>query len=141
MALVLAGGNALGAFEAGAYQALHDAGLRPDWVVGSSIGAVNGAIIAGNPPERRTEALQAFWSKAACPTGGEYPHDGLVRAMQRLAGQMQTASFGNQAMFVPNFTGLMANQMSAIGLYDLAPCVARWRNWSTSTSSTRALSV
>jgi NTE family protein len=121
MALVLAGGNALGAFEAGAYQALHDAGLRPDWVVGSSIGAVNGAIIAGNPPERRTEALQAFWSKAACPTGGGYPHDGLVRAMQRLAGQMQTASFGNQAMFVPNFTGLMANQMSAIGLYDLAP--------------------
>nr|WP_052764030.1 patatin-like phospholipase family protein [Microvirga massiliensis] len=60
MALVLAGGNALGSFEAGAYQALHDQGLRPDWVVGTSIGAVNGAIIAGNPPERRREALWEF---------------------------------------------------------------------------------
>ncbi len=60
LALVLAGGNALGTFEARAYQTLHDHGLQPDWVVGTSIGAVNGAIIAGNPPERRTEALQAF---------------------------------------------------------------------------------
>src|SRR4051794_14642841 len=67
--LVLAGGNALGAFQAGAYQALHENGLLPDWMIGASIGAVNGALIVGNPVERRLETLQAFWSKAALPTG------------------------------------------------------------------------
>jgi NTE family protein len=121
MALVLAGGNALGALEAGAYQALHEHGLQPDWIVGSSIRAVNGAIIAGNSPERRTDALQAFWSKVAWPTGGGNAPDGLARIMQRLIGQWQAASFGNQAMLVPSPTGIMAEQMNAIGLYDLAP--------------------
>jgi NTE family protein len=56
MALVLAEGNAPWAFEAGAYQALHDHGLWPNWVAGTSTGAVNGAIIVGNPRERRTNA-------------------------------------------------------------------------------------
>nr|WP_246215846.1 patatin-like phospholipase family protein [Microvirga makkahensis] len=121
LALVLAGGNALGAFEAGAYQALHDQGFQPDWVVGSSIGAVNGAIIAGNPPERRADALRTFWSKVSWPTGSGSAPDGLVNVMQRLAGQMQTASFGNLAMFLPSPTGFMASEMKAIGLYDLAP--------------------
>jgi len=122
LALVLAGGNALGAFEAGAYQTLHDHGLQPDWVVGTSIGAVNGAIIAGNPPERRTEALQAFWAKAAWPTpGGGIAPNGLVQAMQRFAGQLQTASFGNSVMFVPSFLGIAANGAGTVGLYDLSP--------------------
>jgi NTE family protein len=121
IALVLAGGNALGAFEAGAYQVLHDQGLQPDWVVGTSIGAVNAAIIAGNPPAQRTDALRTFWSQVAWPIGGGGAPDGLAHVMQRLAGQLQAASFGNQAMFVPSLTGLLANEMSAIGLYDLAP--------------------
>jgi NTE family protein len=122
VALVLAGGNALGAFEAGAHQALHDQGLRPDWVVGTSIGAVNGAIIAGNPPERRQEALWEFWSKAAWPmAGGASADDGLVQLVQRLAGQLQTASFGNRAMFVPNPGGMVVPEASALGLYDLSP--------------------
>ncbi len=122
MALVLAGGNALGAFEARAYQTLHDQSLRPDWVVGTSIGAVNGAIIAGNPPERRKEALREFWSKAAWPTaGGAMAAVGLVQAMQRLAGQLQTASFGSPAMFMPSFIGMAAFRVGTIGLYDLSP--------------------
>ena len=53
--LVLQGGGALGAYQAGVYQAMHAAGIEPDWVVGTSIGAINGAIIMGNPPERRME--------------------------------------------------------------------------------------
>ena len=53
VALVLQGGGALGAYQAGVYQALHEAGLEPDRVAGVSIGGINGAIIAGNPPERR----------------------------------------------------------------------------------------
>ena len=55
-------GGALGAYQAGVYQALHEAGLEPDWVVGVSIGAINSAIIAGNPPERRLERLEEFWN-------------------------------------------------------------------------------
>src|SRR5882724_9162626 len=51
IALVLQGGGALGAYQAGVYQALHEANIEPDWVCGVSIGAINSAIIAGNPPD------------------------------------------------------------------------------------------
>jgi NTE family protein len=61
--LVLQGGGAVGAYQAGAYEALHDAGFEPDWVIGTSIGAINGAIIAGNAPERRMDSLRAFWKR------------------------------------------------------------------------------
>src|SRR6476619_5165964 len=69
--LVLQGGGALGAYQAGAYVALCDAGHMPSWVAGISIGAVNSAIIAGNPPERRVERLRDFGSasQAACLAG------------------------------------------------------------------------
>ena len=59
VALVLQGGGALGAYQAGVYQALHEAGLEPDWISGVSIGAINAAIIAGNPPEN------AGWKRCA----------------------------------------------------------------------------
>jgi NTE family protein len=59
--LVLQGGGALGAYQAGVYATLAEGGYEPDWVSGISIGAINGAIIAGNPPERRVERLRAFW--------------------------------------------------------------------------------
>ena len=60
IALVLQGGGALGAYQAGVYQALQEAGLEPDWVSGVSIGAINGAIIAGNPPALRLQRLRTF---------------------------------------------------------------------------------
>ena len=59
--LVLQGGGALGAYQVGVYQALHEAGIEPSWVIGTSIGAINGAIIAGNPPEKRLAQLARFW--------------------------------------------------------------------------------
>ena len=59
--LVLQGGGALGAYQAGVYEGLSEAGFLPDWVAGVSIGAVNGALIAGNPGARRIERLRAFW--------------------------------------------------------------------------------
>ncbi|HEY9133202.1 MAG TPA: patatin-like phospholipase family protein [Dyella sp.] len=65
VALVLQGGGALGAYQAGVYQALEEASLQPNWIAGISIGALNAAIIAGNPPERRVEQLEAFW-RAIC---------------------------------------------------------------------------
>src|SRR5579872_85667 len=61
--LVLQGGGALGAYQLGVYQALHEAGIEPDWVIGTSIGAINGAIIAGNAPEARLERLNTFWTR------------------------------------------------------------------------------
>lgn len=59
--LVLQGGGALGAYQAGVYQALHEAGIEPDWVIGTSIGAINAALIAGNAPAQRLAHLRAFW--------------------------------------------------------------------------------
>ncbi len=64
--LVLQGGGALGAYQVGVYQALHEAGVEPDWVVGTSIGAINASLIAGNAPERRLEALREFWCRVEC---------------------------------------------------------------------------
>jgi NTE family protein len=63
--LVFQGGGALGAYQAGVYQAMHDAGVKPDWVIGTSIGAINGAIIAGNAPENRIARLTQFWNGVA----------------------------------------------------------------------------
>jgi hypothetical protein len=61
IALLLQGGGALGAYQAGVYEALAEADLRPDWVAGTSIGGINSAIIAGNPRERRVAKLREFW--------------------------------------------------------------------------------
>ena len=61
IALVLQGGGALGAYQAGVYEELFDTQYQPDWVAGVSIGAINAALIAGNPHERRIERLKEFW--------------------------------------------------------------------------------
>jgi NTE family protein len=59
--LVLQGGGALGSYQAGAYEALHKAGIRPEWIAGISIGAINSAIIAGSPEDKRIDNLRSFW--------------------------------------------------------------------------------
>jgi len=69
IALVLQGGGALGAFQGGVYQALVEAGLHPDWVAGISVGAINAALIAGNPPQTRIDKLRAFWEQATTSAG------------------------------------------------------------------------
>jgi NTE family protein len=70
IALLLQGGGALGSYQAGVYQALAEANLDPDWVAGISIGALNSALIAGNPPEKRVEKLREFWEAvSASPFG------------------------------------------------------------------------
>jgi NTE family protein len=70
VALLLQGGGALGAYQGGVYQALTEANLHPDWVAGISIGDINSALIAGNPPERRVERLRAFWETISTPPPG-----------------------------------------------------------------------
>src|SRR5262249_16343206 len=61
--LVFQGGGALGAYQAGVYQALHEAGVQPDWVIGTSIGAINASLIAGNEPGKRLDRLEEFWRR------------------------------------------------------------------------------
>ncbi|NRR28622.1 patatin-like phospholipase family protein [Oxalobacteraceae bacterium] len=63
--LVLQGGGALGAYQAGVYHALHEHGLAPDWIVGTSIGAINAAILAGNDQQTRLSRLKQFWDRIA----------------------------------------------------------------------------
>jgi len=61
--LVFQGGGALGAYQAGVYQALHEAQIEPDWIIGTSIGAINASLIAGNEPENRLPRLEEFWRR------------------------------------------------------------------------------
>ena len=98
--LVLQGGGALGAYQAGVYQALGEAGIEPDWVIGTSIGAINGAIIAGNPPELRLERLQTFWSRIG---NSRLFDDSWTQSIigNALAG-MQTLTHGVPGFFQPN---------------------------------------
>ncbi len=73
VALVLQGGGALGAYQCGVYAGLHDAGIRPDWFAGISIGAINAAILAGNAPEDRVARLREFWERISTPAGVPQP--------------------------------------------------------------------
>jgi NTE family protein len=68
VALVLQGGGALGAFQAGVYEALSEHGLHPNWIAGVSIGAINAAIIAGNSENTRVDRLQEFWKRVTAET-------------------------------------------------------------------------
>src|SRR4029077_6108841 len=61
--LVLQGAGALGSYQAGVYQALHEAGIEPDWIIGTSIGAINASLIAGNPVKDRLSRLTEFWKR------------------------------------------------------------------------------
>ena len=71
--LLLQGGGALGAYQAGVYEGLVEAGIEPSWVVGISIGAINAALIVGNPPERRVERLREFWRRISVNVGPPLP--------------------------------------------------------------------
>ena len=79
--LVMQGGGALQAAYQGVYQALHEANLEPDWVIGTSIGAINGSIIAGNKVASRLERLREFWSAGS--KAGQPGHRGQCLEMRR----------------------------------------------------------
>jgi len=106
IALLLQGGGALGAYQAGVYEALAEAELHPDWVAGISIGAINSAIIAGNPPKRRVDALREFWHAVSIsPLGIPYfQHVDYYDVQHELINQARAMSvllFGAPNFFVP----------------------------------------
>ena len=102
--LVLQGGGALGAYQLGVYQALHDAGIEPDWVIGTSIGAINAALIAGNPLDQRMYRLSAFWRHVEQPATIAGPLDWL--GMGNWTSNMTTVMRGIPAFFEPSVVAL-----------------------------------
>lgn len=85
VALVLQGGGALGAYQGGVYEALHEEGIEPDWVSGVSIGAINAALIAGNRRADRLPALREFWRRITDRTLWVHAPDGDVYRQSRNA--------------------------------------------------------
>jgi NTE family protein len=128
IALVLSGGNALAAYQAGAYQALQERGLEPDWVVGASAGAINGAVICGNPPERRIEKLAALWHTSGTAGAAVTPPSAAETARRTQVASMTIAT-GQLDWFVPR--ALYGPWWNPFGnrepnsLYDSSPLVQR----------------
>ncbi len=102
--LVLQGGGALGAYQVGVYQAMHEAGIEPTWVIGTSIGAINASLIAGNPPERRMEKLNAFWNQMEESVAPTEVLDWF--GLGNLAANMTTVTRGIPNFFKPNLHAL-----------------------------------
>jgi NTE family protein len=126
--LVLQGGGALGAYQAGVFEALANAGVEPEWISGISIGAINAAIIAGNAPEHRIARLKDFWKQVSA--GPQINPPFLPTAGQAWVAQLNAASavlFGAPGFFTPR---LPPPQFAAPGLpgaisyYDSAPLKA-----------------
>jgi NTE family protein len=129
IALILSGGGALGSYQAGVYQALAERNLHPDWVAGISIGAVNAALIAGNPPERRVDRLREFWETVSGPPSGVRYfaglkiHDNFRRIVNH--GRSLDALLGG----VPGFYKLRVpppylhrnSSLEVLSYYDVAP--------------------
>src|SRR3984885_6763070 len=125
VALVLQGGGALGAYQAGVYQALHEEGMEPDWVCGVSIGAINSAIIAGNPPERRLEKLRIFWERITARKVWHYTPDGdIYRKARNLTSSWMTTTLGQPGFFKPHDVNPWfspAGAKTATSYYDTEP--------------------
>jgi NTE family protein len=133
IALVLQGGGALGAYQAGVYEGLHEAGIRPNWVAGISIGALNAAIIAGSPEAQRVDRLREFW-ETICASPVEWPvNEGLsnalpftmdLRSAHNVAAAMRALLMGQSGFFKPRFPppflSLFAGD-TATSFYDTAP--------------------
>jgi len=101
VALMLQGGGALGAYHIGAYQALAEHNLHPDWVAGISIGAINAAIIAGNRPEQRVERLTALWEAISWPDlPTTLPLAGW-QTLHNMASNAEALLFGQPNFFTP----------------------------------------
>lgn len=102
LVLIFGGGNALGAFQAGVYEALHDAGIEPDWIVGTSIGAINGALIVGSQAEYEVDALRAFWRT---PFDGSSFWSFAPDTLRRTAAANWTIAAGRPGIFGPILSG------------------------------------
>jgi len=120
--LVLQGGGALGAYQAGVYHALHENDIEPDWIVGTSIGAINASLIAGNVRADRLERLKEFWTRMAYrPPFGVPAWTGLPDTLA----YWNTLLRGIPAFFAPNPAAFLGThvplRMDSAGFYSTAP--------------------
>ncbi|MBT2793444.1 DUF3734 domain-containing protein [Paraburkholderia strydomiana] len=137
IALTLQGGGALGAYQAGVFQGLHEAGVEPNWLAGISIGALNTAIIAGNPPKKRVERLLQFWETICQPAFGlplpafiEHAFFNSSDAVRKAFTATQAIGAlveGQKGFFVPRFPPplpTVSGPPQAASYYDTAPLKA-----------------
>ncbi len=121
--LVFQGGGALGAYQAGVYQALHEAGIEPDWIVGTSIGAINASLIAGNEAANRLPRLEEFWRRMAHRSiwNNEWVWPPLARTLS----YWNTLSAGIPSFFEPNPPAFWGTHVplgvDRAGFYSTAP--------------------
>ena len=133
IALVLQGGGALGAYQAGVYEGLHEAGIRPNWLAGISIGALNAAIIAGSPEAERVERLREFW-ETICVAPVEWPAGEVLadtlpfvfdlRSLRNAIAAMRALFQGQPGFFKPRFPPPFWSPFSgdaATSFYDTSP--------------------
>ena len=126
--LVLQGGGALGSYQGGVYEGLAELGLRPHWVAGISIGAINAALIAGNPPEKQVERLREFWRLVS--NGPQAPSWGVGGSTRSLLSQVNAAGvllFGVSGFFTPRLPPpplQPPGTPGALSFYETAPLKA-----------------
>ena len=130
--LVLQGGGALGAYQAGVFEGLVEAGFTPNWIAGVSIGAINAALIAGNPPDLRVERLREFWNLVtsgliadALPEGCSLA-DPLRRWMNGMSAAA-CATFGVPGFYTPRMPPALlapAGSTEALSIYDTSALAA-----------------
>jgi NTE family protein len=123
--LVLQGGGALGAYQAGAFEAIDAEGYAPDWIAGISIGGINAALIAGNPPERRVERLREFWDIAS--SSDPLPAAPASEPLEPWFTELRAnwiAAFGVPGFFSPRFPPPLLQPpgtSEAVSFYDTTP--------------------
>ncbi|WP_375427383.1 patatin-like phospholipase family protein [uncultured Sphingomonas sp.] len=144
-ALVLSGGNALGSWQAGAFAALAERGATIDWVIGASAGSINAAMIAGNPPGRAVERLQAFWTPAAGGGVSRWPAE--IDTWRRTAAVSTAMAIGRPNLFAPRpFFGEFwaGGGDGAASIFDTGPLAAtldRSVDWDRIASGPMRLSI
>ena len=122
--LVLQGGGALGAYQAGVYEGMAEAGYLPDWVTGVSIGAINAALIAGNPPASRVARLRAFWERVSSGLLVTPPPAPPLHRVAAQASAVLSATFGVPGFFLPRVPSPLAmpdGHPAALSVYDPRP--------------------
>ncbi|WP_310497213.1 patatin-like phospholipase family protein [Sandarakinorhabdus sp.] len=143
--LVLQGGGALGSYQAGVFAALADGRFCPKWTAGISIGAINAALIAGNPPDRRVTRLTEFWDMVTSGLPQLVPalSDGFMRGWHEWAAGA-TATFGAPGFFRPRWPPALPWLRGPLGVYDTAPLretLLRLVDWDLLNSGAVRLSV
>jgi len=123
VALVFQGGGALGAYQAGVYHALSEAGCEPNWVSGVSIGAINASIIAGNKPENRLAKLRQFWDLVSGRKIWAYTPDGdFFRTLRNHTSAWMTMMLGQPGFFEPRFPGPWMQPSGSAGATSYYDC-------------------